>query len=722
MRSKICLLIFLLTLTVTDAQDDMSISWIGNTYGGGNNQWVQNLINGMFVAPDGTVFLNSEWDEGAGEAGVYREGQRLGSLPQTHGWGRFGGHTVTADDRYIYVAITQSGCDGGDDELNENGLSRYPFCDAEGQSPLWLSVRRHDRESFEIVPLPSGYGTMGEQLLVDIVEAGIDELPISGLAVYENELFVSSPQTNQIKVYSTDTFELLRQFNVERPNEIAVDAAGDLWILQRDPIGLANTPLISRYSNDGTPHPKQITFDVTSQPTAIAFDNQGRLLVTDNGVRQQVLIYGNLDSQPTIVDTFGTEGGIYSGVPGEIKPLKLYDLQGIGVDEEGNFYIGMGSYRSGTHLQSYTPGGELRWEVMGLFFVDSVGIDPKSDGMNVYGKHERFVLDYSTTIPGTEATYIAYTLNPFKYPDDIRNFSMPTNVFVQYVHGQRFLYMTDMYSSYIAVYRFEPTTDGEIAIPSVLFVKESMEMPNVKGEPETGTWIWRDANGDGSFDPDEYDVQPSPHDNVFAWGWWIDTDGTVWRANREDGIRSFPAQGLDEHGNPLYSFATSIYEENPAPFNVERDYRGDINRLLYYPETDTLYLTGYTVDYPNDNDEWGQLGRIIVRYDDWSSGNRRPDWELVPTWSLEMRPTGLDIAGDYIFLAYTNPEPSYVDAYHRSSGEFVMRFSPNEIVGNFSGWFDIRYPLRTIQRVNGEYIIFAEEDGRGKNIIYRWNP
>jgi hypothetical protein len=543
------------------------------------------------------------------------------------------------------------------------------------------------------------------------------------LAVRDGELFVSSPQTDVVKVYSTETFELLRQFDVEQPNDLAFDSTGDLWILQRDPIQREDNPRITRYSRNGELRPQQIVFDSTSQPTAIAFNNDGQLLVTDNGVRQQVLIYGNLDAEPLIVDTFGVEGGIYSGVPGEIAPLKFYDLQGIGVDAEGNYYVGMGSYTSGTHLQSYTPDGQLRWEVQGLFFVDSVGIDPTTDGTVVYGKHERFTLNYDVSEPGTEANYVAYTFNPFKYPDDFRNTTSPTDVFVQYIEGQPFLYMTDMYASYVAVYRFNSETDGEIAIPSALFTKEPVDqVPPTIRQPENSAVIWRDANGDGGFDEGEFDFQPDPQDNVYTWGWWVDSDGTVWRANREDGIRSFPVQGLDEHGNPIYTFATSTLEENPKPFNLWFGDNGDINRVLYYPETDTLYLTGYTGEYPNVMDEWGQLGRVIVRYDDWGSGDREPDWQLVPQQSPEIGSQGLDIAGDYVFVANTYPEPSHINVYRLDTGEFVTRFAPDASVGNYSGWFDIRYPIRATRRSNGEYVVFAEEDGRGKNLLYRWIP
>jgi len=726
-----CIIIAILILNISDAQEpplDVKVSWLGNTFGGEGDNSIQNFIDAMIVLPDGTVITNSGWDEDGGEASLYRDGRKLGDLKDLHGWGRGGGDAVAADDEYIYVTLWQSGCDGGDDSLNANGLNSYPPCYEDAPNPVWFSVRRYDRATLTPVAFPAGYGGDGSQLIVSIVDSDDDSSDdmsyVSGLAVKGDELFVADPYSNLIKVYSTQTLDMLREFPVDRAGEIAIDSAGDIWILRGSSphFGPASPDAdIVRYSPTGEIRPQRITFDAQANPTALAFDNDGRLLVTDNGSRQQVLIYADLGSEPVQVATFGAEGGVFSGVPGQIAPLKFYDVRGVGVDADGNIYVGMGSSASGTHLQSYAPDGQLRWDVQGLFFVDTVGIDPDSDGEVVYGKHERFALDYTVSTAGGEASYLGYTLNPFKYPDDIRNSAGPTDVFVQRIEGQTFMYMTDMYASYIAVYRFDTETDGEIAIPSGLFIKEASDWFN-QGEAQTqmtGAVIWRDADGDGSFDPDEFDVQPDPQDNIYTWGWWIDSTGTVWRANREDDLRQFPVQGLDDHGNPIYTFASSTLEANPAPFDEQNESRGDINRIAYLPETDTLYLTGYTGDYPNPNNEWGVMGRVIVRYDAWSSGDRQPDWTFAPPIEGDSLPVGWDIAGDYLFLGYTYPQPSHVKVY-TLAGEYVGQFSPDAGVGEFSGWFDTRYPLRAIQRANGEIVVFAEEDARGKNIIYRW--
>ena len=35
-------------------------TWLGNSFGGGE-KWVQNFVDGVFVAPDGTVCVASGW-------------------------------------------------------------------------------------------------------------------------------------------------------------------------------------------------------------------------------------------------------------------------------------------------------------------------------------------------------------------------------------------------------------------------------------------------------------------------------------------------------------------------------------------------------------------------------------------------------------------------------------------------------------------------------------
>ncbi len=83
------------------------------------------------------------------------------------------------------------------------------------------------------------------------------------------------------------TLNPLRSWSSDRPKQIAVDNQSNLWILQGK--DASKPPKILPYSKTGTLLSKQITEVV--DPTALAIDNQDRLLVADNSPRQQVLIY-----------------------------------------------------------------------------------------------------------------------------------------------------------------------------------------------------------------------------------------------------------------------------------------------------------------------------------------------------------------------------------------------------------------------------------------------
>jgi hypothetical protein len=46
--------------------------------------------------------------------------------------------------------------------------------------------------------------------------------------------------------------------------------------------------------------------------------------------------------------------------------------------------------------------------------------------------------------------------------------------------------------------------------------------------------------------------------------------------------------------------------------------------------------------------------------------------------------------------------------------------TPGPEVGKESGWVDIPDGIRAYKRTNGEYLVFVEEDAKGKIIVYRW--
>ncbi len=652
-------------------------SWIGNTFSGGS-KWVQNFVDGMYVAPNGTVYTNSVWDEAGREAGIYKDGDVIGNASATHGWGRGGGGSVTANSKYIYIAMTQ--------EPSGNSGEDYP-----PSGKKWYCVRRYNL-SGSPAPFSGGRGYDNSMLIVST--SG----DVTGLAAAGSELYVSDRAANRIRVYDTETMNEVRSWSFARPRQIAVDPQGDLWIIQAK--GASNAPKILHYSKTGTLLSGQIT-DVVA-PTALAVDNQGRLLVAENGPRQQVLIY-NITGAPALVGSFGNRGGIYSGKRGEVGNLKLYGITGVGTDSSGNIYVNSNGFQgSGTDLRKFSPSGVLQWRLLGLEFLDNADADPGTNGVDVFTKHEHFVMDYSKG-SGKEWTYEAYTLDKFRYPDDPRLHLSYTSAFVRRIQGKRLLYLTDMYADNLAVFRF----DGEIAVPCAIVAKHHLNWPT--NQPASGRWIWRDRNGDGSIQSNEYENLGANDGSI--WGWEVDSNGDIWQASESGYIRHYRHQGLDGHGSPIYTGEAVEEIPQPAPFNK-------LERIKYFPATDVMYLGGYTVDRPGN--QWGIVGTEIVRYDNWST-TRNVRWRLALPYNPGADPMliikAMDVAGDRVFAVDSRKAEVYV--YDAATGASVTKLIPGPEVANESGWIDIPYGLRAYRRANGEYLVFVEEDAKAKVLLYR---
>ncbi|MTJ06735.1 hypothetical protein [Anabaena sp. UHCC 0204] len=669
-------------------------SWLGNTIGNGKLR-VQNNIEGMYVKDDGTIYTNSIWDEAGSEAGVYKDGKPIFVLEDTHGWYRLGGKAITVNNKYIYLAMSQ----GGLDKTKQD----YP---PKGQT--WYCVRRYDLKG---KPAPFGKGNGWDKSMLITSKSNA----VTGLATIDNQLFVSNANENMVRVYNTETMEEITSFSVTNPGNITIDKKGGLWIIQKKK---GSTPgKVVNYSQTGKKLPQQI-IDI-DEPSALAIDNRGRLLIGENGVSQQVLIY-NINNQPVRVDTFGDKNGIFSGVPGEVKNSKLYGITGVGADATGNLYINNNGFnRSGTDLRKFSLSGQIQWQLLGLIFVDNADTDPKTDGVHLFTKQEEYVMDYSKP-PGKDWTYKAYTVNPFKYPQDPRLHTSPDGTWMRRIQGKPFLFLTDMFGSFLQIYRFQPNTDGKIAIPAGMFVGT-----NDKGEqaisgnwppsqPTKGEWIWRDINGNGAFEKNEYD---SSQDYPYMGGWWVDSKGDIWKTLRtQDGIRRYPLQGIDAKGNPIYNYSSMQKIQTPSIFK-------DLRRIEYFPETDIMYLSGFTMEHPAFADDAKVIGSEIARFDNWSKGNRTPKWRTVVPYDTtgkgQVSTAAMSIAGDYVFAVTVKTAEVYV--YKSATGELVRKMTPGPEVGKESGWVDIPYGIRGFRRANGEYLVFVEENWKGKVLIYRFN-
>jgi hypothetical protein len=679
-------------------------SWLGNSFSTPDAR-VQHSVEAIAVAQDGRLFTNSIWDEDGREAGIYRDGKALGHAGHTHGWGCGGGRGLAISRKYLFLAMRMD---------SENGA----LADSDTWPPKgtwWFGVSRRpiDHPSSP-APFPTGKGGRADTLPQSF--AVINEVPegtnaeITGLAANSNLLFVSNPHKNAIQIYDSEAMTLVNSLRVERPGKVTVDADGSLWVIQA---AGTNTPArILHLSLSGDLLPEVI--GNLDDPRDLAFDSKGRLLVAESGPRQQILVY-DLSAGPGEAASYGVNGGMYSEVRGKVGDWRLDFPRGVTADASGNLYVGGGL--SGADIRKFSPAGRMEWRMLGLQFVDCATADPLSDGQSIYTKAHRFSLDF-TRPAGREWSWKATTLDPFRYPNDPRlSPSFPKNSLtayaVRYLNGRRFLCLVADSNAFL-IYRFQ----GEIAVPSVIFGSKVYGW--LTGLHPEGRFIWRDTNGNGDFEADEF-FDADGVTEFDAWGWDIDDNGDIWQAREEGGIWTFPLGGFDSVGNPVYTRTTARRAGLPAPFAA-------VERVRYLAATGTMFVSGYTVERPRaGNGYWGQAGTEIVRYDNWNAGNRISRYRIpLPYDPPEGSVKAIAVAGQRIFAGLMNSAGTaqktlarnlYV--YDAHTGGLLGRMTPGPEIGSAMGWIDIGQGVNAFQRKDGEYLVFMEEVAFSKTIFYR---
>jgi hypothetical protein len=500
----------------------------------------------------------------------------------------------------------------------------------------------------------------------------------------------------------------------EHANSLEVkDRAGKTWKLGVEYVSPEDHEFDFRPRGircDGEP----VAFPELHEPTALALANDGTLMVADSGTgpRQQVLFYDVEDSRhPRFVRAFGDYGGIASGTPGAVTPAKFWGIRGVGMDRDGNLYVAMSEM--GSVLRKFTPEGKLAWELSGHFFVDVACSDPSTDGEDVWGIQEHYRMDYSRP-PGKEAAWVGYSLDRHKYPNDPRGLTYVkqqgehglTSPQVVYLEGKRFLFVGGMFASnFINIFRYE----GEIAVPSGVVMQwdKGLYRTDQKWPPNRpdGTFLWRDENGDGDYQPEEFApnterVRPGP--------FWVDKKGNIWMAY---GFFRYDFQGLDSKGNPIYRADKTTQLERPAGMK-------DVARVWYDTNSDTLVAAEEGVDERGRSD-MRHIGKVFV-CKGYLAGNR----DAVSFQSGAGREAAcIAAAGDHVFTGGWKAR-GRVWVNRLSDGAEVGLLDPGPTLGGVenTGWIDVFTGITAHKRKDGEYLIFVEEDYKAKAILYRWRP
>ena len=654
---------------MTYGQLNYKTTWVANS-GGKQNDFVQMYMIGAAVNPAGITVGVCYWDEGGRGLGVYSA--ETGSVLNTEWNDRTGGTYVGVNLNYVYN-VTGS-------NITKRSITKTT-----------IPIKTVDISGLKI---SFGEGDVAFQLKPEVADSFRTTMGITGLSANEKYVVAAVYQLNKVFVYDTN-LNLLRTIPVDRAYYATPDNDGNVWVIQG--INKNNAPRIVQFDVAGKATGKVITG--FSDPRSLQVSKKGQLIVGDNGTNQQVFFY-DISGNPVLVETFGQKGGNGAGIPGQVQPDKFSGIIYAGTDSLDNLHVV--TDREGAIVRRFDKNRNLLWQKYGLGFVDMADADPYNEN-DIYSCEERYSMDYSKE-NGQEQTFKAYTFNYEKYPHDARgNTSLDGGVWIRRINGKKFMFVGHMYSQFICIYRFNEATDGEIAIPCGIIMEHSRFGIGVYGEwppkqPKSGSFIWRDINGDGRMDPTEYET--SSHDIGLA---NVDDDGNVYLGN---GLEYFECQGLDEIGNPIYSYKHVVKSSTPEPFS-------QIKKVVYDNKSDVMYITGSTNSINNDYN----VGPVFAAYPDWKKGNRTAAW--VKSYNLAYG--GFGAKGEHFFAAYAMDEGNWgVDVFSAKDGSKLGHMAPTTL-GQL-GWIDIPWGLNVAQRTNGEFLVFREDDLFAKTVIHRWNP
>ena len=636
-----------------------SKSWLGNSFSG-KDEWVQSGISGITVLPDGTVAATSIWDERHKEIGFYKDGKPVG--PVTPG----GASQIVFDDTYFYVGNS-------------------------GMGKPTAGVRRYLRDG-SFIGAAAPWPELGAAKWISF-DTSDKWKEVDGLVLAGDELLVTAADLTEIRVYQAATGAFKRSLPVEQSGRLVAGKDGTLW--------LGNEQGVTQLTLDGKPTGKAIS---GVNVGALAFDPKGNLLVGDKGERHQVIYFDVSGPQPREIRTLGERGGVYAGPRrGAMGDNRLWNIMGLGVDADGNVAVEcMGSF-----MRSYSPEGTLRWQLECTVFCICSDFDPATDGNDIYSHafHYRYV---PGAPPGRDWIVAGVTSDPARFPEVG---TKTVNVLMRRLkNGQLYRFgWTDA----LSISRQEP--DSEIFIPCGYYVRENMGPTRKPKElTEKKRCFWSDTNGDGRLEEAELSVAPSTSpQNRQSYHFYVDDNGGIWEPQNRWGLRHIPLKGFAASGAPIYDLAEEVLYPKPREFT-------EVLRAWYFPDTDTMYLSGYTWDCPDTGKQymWGTCGNEMICYDNWTKPGRTLRCRMPFPKDAHDIPA-ITIA-DKSNRAFVGEKGNTLFTYDTRSGKLLGIIEPDPMVGHV-GWIDIQGGVRAFTRKNGEIIVLSEDSLVQKQLIYRVN-
>ena len=625
--------------------------WVGNTHsdfkvgdGNGDGRWVQNGIDEMEVTLDGTVIVGTVWDEGGRSIGLYKDGTVNRSClgKKNRGGGHHNGGWGTSNQ-----AMTVSG-----DEIllasADGEFFRFSWKVGDIDSARYVDAFEH------------GFG--------DVERDKKTAVPVIGMNARDGRVAVLL-KDGRIEVRDQKTWAVQTSFSKTGALDLCWGRAGKLWI--------ATPSEVIEFSPEGKPTGRVVSD--AGRPSAVAMAPDGRLVICDDGDRQQVRFYQVDTEIPKLLGVFGKEGGIRAGTPGIVAPDKLMRPAGANFDAAGNLYVGMryDEKAGGCILRSYDPKGALRWEQACHLFSEAWDIDGDAAG-NLTAHSFRATFSKPAGAKRGDWHWDAVTLDSLHQVEDPRyrdsadgwpGAVLQASTTVRELDGVRYFFCWGSGgNSPIEVFKTEQ--DGKLA-------------KHVLTHGQRGPWAY-EVDDVGSI-------------------WWDESQTTL--------VRQAFSKGT--WGEP---------QRFPMPPGITQ-----MDRIKYDAKQDRLYVSGYGPDAPKPNGEWGLMGRLLMRVDGFTRGTPKVVWTNAKL-NLDdegLPPKAMTWAGDYLFTAACKPTASLggqIYVYRITDGSFVGRISaPTEIAAQ-SGWVDLSHGLLARLLPDGRYAIAQEDNWHAKVIVHLWKP
>jgi regulation of enolase protein 1 (concanavalin A-like superfamily) len=643
-RGRLSLTIFwlfflLIHASISRAQVSYTTTWVGNSYST-TPTYVGNAMRSMWVAPEGVIYTASMWDESQGSINVYQNGQKTNTIG-AHGEAQ--GGAISGDSANLFSAL----------QFN-TGLGGSGY------------IGRYNRST--------GTRDLTWSASSDLTERRADV--ITGIADTGTLVYVSDHPDNLVRCYTTAGV-WQSDWSLTDPGAIAIDGAGNIWVAQM------NEGTVQEFSSSGTAL-STINMGSGARPSALYYDAaNNQLMIGDQGPNMNIQIYGNLSSTPSLVGSFGVQGGYLdstTGTKGQTGSKRFTRIVGIGKDSTGNLYVLNNPWggtwdlgRNGkTDIHAYNSSGVLQYTLQGLNFEGNGAFDPGTDGAYLYSGQDVF--------SGTAAAgYVGNSVDTIDYPTDPRvditnnsrgfDFGLMTSV-----NGHRILAAGGQNPD-IFLFSYFPTSQYA-----------SIPFGTLPGQ-----------------------TSPAGYTNYFNTtarvrnGFCLDTNGDIWVGlDKTNAITHYPLTGFDSNGVPIYGVPTTT----PIPSTI-----APLGGIEYIPSTDTMVLMSAL------SNDWTSLGGRVEVYHGWLAGNTTTPNPVI-NLKTGQNPKGRAAAGNYLFISYVHTVPD-IDAYNLTTGvnDLTMTSADSNVaVGND---VDSMYGIRAYKTNNGQYLVSKDNYNDNSIIIHR---